>query len=215
MKRLFLFGIHNVSLFLLSLHIMIEFLEGAVEEMSPTHAVINVGGIGYFAHISLNAYERLNGKKQLRLITHMVVKEDSHTLYGFYDHTERTIFRHLISVSGIGPATARMILSSLNHNEIIGAILNGNVPLLKSIKGIGPKAAQRMILELRDKIGNLGNEISSGTTAGNQSFNEALEALQALGFARSSAEKALIKISADLGDSVTTEDLIKNSLKLL
>ncbi|MBO6518293.1 MAG: Holliday junction branch migration protein RuvA [Bacteroidia bacterium] len=194
---------------------MIEFLEGTVDEMAPTHAVINVNGVGYFAHISLNAYERLNGKKQLRLLTYLSIKEDSHTLYGFYDHTERTIFLHLISVSGIGPTTARMILSSLNHNEIIGAILNGNVALLKSIKGIGPKAAQRMILELKDKMGKIGGGVSASSSPELSNINEALEALQALGFARNAAEKAILKISKELGDSATTENLIKNSLKLL
>ena len=112
----------------------------------------------------------------------MSVKEDSHTLYGFYDALERTIFLHLISVSGIGTATARMILSSLNHNDLIGAIINGNVPLLKSIKGIGPKAAQRMILELKEKMTKLGGEVSSAGTSTHNQFNEALEALQSSGF---------------------------------
>jgi Holliday junction DNA helicase RuvA len=194
---------------------MIEFLEGQVEEISPTHLVIQVNGIGYFVHISLNAYEHLSGKKQLRILTHQSIKEDSHTLYGFYNHTERSIFRHLISVSGIGPSTARMILSSLNQNDIIGAILNGNVPLLKSIKGIGPKAAQRMILELKDKIGKLGGDITTTANNSNTAINEALEALQALGFARTAAEKALLRTSKDLGGDATTESLIKNSLKLL
>ncbi len=194
---------------------MIEFLEGQVEEISPTHLVIQVNGIGYFVHISLNAYEHLSGKKQLRILIHQSIKEDSHTLFGFYNHTERSIFRHLISVSGIGPSTARMILSSLNQNDIIGAILNGNVPLLKSIKGIGPKAAQRMILELKDKIGKLGGDITTTANATNTAINEALEALQALGFARAAAEKALLRTSKDLGGDATTESLIKNSLKLL
>lgn len=194
---------------------MIEFVEGTVEELTPTHAVINVNGLGYFVHISLNAYERLQGKKQLKLLTYLSVKEDSHTLYGFYDAMERTLFIHLISVSGIGTATARMILSSLNHNDLIGAIINGNVPLLKSIKGIGPKAAQRMILELKDKMTKLGGDLTSSNISNHNQFNEALEALQALGFGRLAAEKAVLKISKDLGDTATTENLIKNSLKIL
>ena len=194
---------------------MIEFVEGSVEVLTPTHAVINVNGMGYFVHISLNAYEHLQGKKQLRLLTYLSVKEDSHTLYGFYDALERTIFLHLISVSGIGTATARMILSSLNHNDLIGAIINGNVPLLKSIKGIGPKAAQRMILELKEKMTKLGGEVSSAGTSTHNQFNEALEALQALGFGRLAAEKAILKISKELGNEATTEKLIKNSLKIL
>lgn len=194
---------------------MIEFVEGTVEELTPTHAVINVNGLGYFVHISLNAYERLQGKKQLKLLTYLSVKEDSHTLYGFYDAMERTLFINLISVSGIGTATARMILSSLNHNDLIGAIINGNVPLLKSIKGIGPKAAQRMILELKDKMTKLGGDLTSSNISNHNQFNEALEALQALGFGRLAAEKAVLKISKDLGDTATTENLIKNSLKIL
>ena len=194
---------------------MIEFLEGKVEEISPTHVVINANGVGYFVHISLNAYEHITGKKQLKLLTYLSIKEDSHTLFGFYNQTERVIFKHLISVSGIGTTTARIILSSLNHNEIIGAILNGNVPLLKSIKGIGPKAAQRMILELKDKMQKLGGDIPNIASAGNKEINEALEALMALGFARNAAEKVVIKVSKDLGNSATTESLIKNSLKLL
>jgi holliday junction DNA helicase RuvA len=194
---------------------MIEFVEGTVEELTPTHAVINVNGMGYFVHISLNAFEKLRDKKQLRLLTYLAVKEDSHTLYGFYNALERTMFIHLISVSGIGTATARMILSSLNHNDLIGAIINGNVPLLKSIKGIGPKAAQRMILELKDKMTKLGAQVSTLGASTNNQINEALEALQALGFGRLAAEKAIIKISKDLGPNSSTENLIKNSLKIL
>jgi len=194
---------------------MIEVVEGTVVELTPTHAVVNVNGMGYFIHISLNAFEKLQGKKQLRLLTYLSVKEDSHTLYGFYDALERSIFIHLISVSGIGTSTARMILSSLNHNDLIGAIINGNVPLLKSIKGIGPKAAQRMILELKDKMTKLGGDLSPLSNTNHNHFNEALEALQALGFGRLAAEKAVLKTSKELGDDATTENLIKNSLKIL
>lgn len=194
---------------------MIEFVEGKVEELTPTHAVINVQGMGYFVHISLHAYEKLQGQKTLKLLTYLSVKEDSHTLYGFFNTLERSIFLHLISVSGIGTSTARMILSSLNHNDLIGAIINGNVPLLKSIKGIGPKAAQRMILELKDKMTKLGGDVTATHLSKNNHFNEALEALQALGFGRLAAEKAILKISKELGDSATTESLIKNSLKIL
>ncbi|MCB9260909.1 MAG: Holliday junction branch migration protein RuvA [Flavobacteriales bacterium] len=194
---------------------MFEFIEGEIAELSPTQVVINANGVGYLAHISLNAFEKFNGKSKLRLLTHLVVKEDSHTLFGFYDHAERSLFRHLISVSGIGPATARMVLSALNHKEIIGAILNGNEALLKAIKGIGPKAAQRMILELRDKVGKIDdtNLVKSNSSSGN--IYEALEALTALGFARAAAEKVAYKVMSDLGENATTENIIKNCLKLL
>ncbi|MFT5479099.1 MAG: Holliday junction DNA helicase RuvA [Bacteroidia bacterium] len=194
---------------------MIEFVDGNVEVLTPTHAVINVNGMGYFVHISLHAYEQLQGKKQLRLLTYLSVKEDSQTLYGFHNAMERSIFINLISVSGIGTSTARMILSSLNHNDLIGAIINGNVPLLKSIKGIGPKAAQRMILELKEKMTKLGGDISSNSVSINSHFNEALEALLALGFGRLAAEKAILKISKEMGAEASTENLIKNSLKIL
>ena len=194
---------------------MIEFVEGDVVELAPTHVVINANGIGYFINISLNTYEAFNSKQKLLVLTHKAIKEDSHTLYGFQDKTEREVFRNLISVSGIGPATARMVLSSLSQHDIIGAIINGNVPLLKSIKGIGPKAAQRMILELKDKMTKLGGSVKGELTGSSSNHTEALEALTALGFGRSAAEKALLRTSKDLGSGASTEDLIKNSLKLL
>ena len=194
---------------------MIEFIEGNVTELSPTHVVVEAGGVGYFLHISLLAYEHMRGKPQLRVLTHFSVKEDSHTLYGFYNATEREIFRHLISVSGVGPATARMILSSLNQNEIMNAILNGNVALLRSIKGIGPKAAQRLILELQDKIGKMSDESQLLSPISGDVSREAVDALLALGFARAVAEKAVTKIRAQNEGTITTEELIKKSLKLL
>lgn len=193
---------------------MIEFVEGEVEEMSPTHVVLSTNGIGYHIHITLPTYEHIQGKKKLRLLTHLAIKEDSHTLYGFYEREERDVFLHLISISGIGLATARIVLSSLDHKEFVTAILNANVPLLKSIKGIGPKAAQRMIIELQDKFSKIG----SVGLAGSSSFGhvqEALDALLALGFARASAEKALAAVRKNNPENVSTEELIKKSLKLL
>lgn len=194
---------------------MYEFVEGSVEEVSPTHVVVHSHGIGFFVHISLNTYEKIRGVKQLRIYTHLAVKEDSHSLFGFYDRKERMLFRELISVSGIGTATARMVLSSLSENEIIGAILNSNVALLKSIKGIGPKAAQRMILELQEKLGKVGVDYHTGEGGKTMQLNEATEALLALGFGRAAIEKVLLKVSKDLGEGSDTEDLIKKSLKLL
>jgi Holliday junction DNA helicase RuvA len=193
---------------------MIEFIEGQVVEISPTHVVLQTHGMGYIIHISLITYEHIRQEKQLRLLTHFAVKEDSQTLYGFFNATEREIFRHLLSVSGIGSATARVILSSLDQNELISAIMNANVPLLKSIKGIGPKAAQRMILELQDKFSKLGTGLPL-VGAGLDSSTEAVEALMALGFGRSAAEKAVLQVRKSADGTLSTEELIKKSLKLL
>jgi Holliday junction DNA helicase RuvA len=194
---------------------MFDFIEGHLVEISPTHAVISANGVGYMLHISLYTFEKLRGQKEAKLKAHLVVREDSHTLYGFADDAERQMFRHLIGVSGIGSATARMILSSLSEKELVQAIIQSNVALLKSIKGIGPKAAERMVLELRDKVGK-------GVTGGlmmptgvNTAVQEALDALMALGFARSATEKVLMKVSHDSGPQASTEELIKNCLKLL
>lgn len=194
---------------------MIEFIEGEVAEISPTHVVIRTGGVGYFIHISLYSYEHMVNHKSLKVITHLSVKEDSHTLYGFYNSDEREVFRQLISVAGIGTATARVIISSLNQKELVSAILSGNVSLLRSIKGIGPKAAQRMILELQDKLAKLGEEQMLHPIQPGDKTREAVDALLALGFARSAAEKAVVKVRTDSGGGQTTEELIKKSLKLL
>jgi len=193
---------------------MIEFIEGNIEEVSPTHVVINCNGMGYFIHITLYTYEHIQNKKNLRLLTHLAVKEDSHTLYGFYQRAERDVFLQLISVNGVGLATARVVLSSLDHKEFISAILSSNIPLLKSIKGIGPKAAQRMIIELQDKLGKMegGLPLSGGSS---DVGLEALDALMALGFSRLAAEKALIKVKKSEESAMSTEELIKKSLKLL
>ncbi|MCB9245537.1 MAG: Holliday junction branch migration protein RuvA [Flavobacteriales bacterium] len=193
---------------------MIEFVEGKVEEISPTHVVLNANGIGYHIHITLPTFERIQGKTQLRLLTHLAIKEDSHTLYGFYEREERNVYLNLIAISGIGHATARMVLSSLDHKEFVSAILNANVPLLKSIKGIGPKAAQRMIIELQDKFSKLGEGALVGGGVMGQ-VQEALDALMALGFARAAAEKALSAVRKNDPDVTGTEELIKKSLKLL
>lgn len=194
---------------------MYDFLEGALEEISPTHAVINCGGIGFFVSISLNTYEKIRTQKQIRLRVHHVVKEDAHSLFGFHGVEERDVFRHLISISGVGAATARMILSSLTEKEVIQAIISENVALLKSVKGIGPKAAQRIVLELKDKVGKGISVSGTGGTITYSAFQEALDALVALGFNRLLVEKTLMKVNNDLGPDAGTESLIKNCLKLL
>lgn len=197
--------------------IMYDFLEGPIEEISPTHVVVNCQGMGFFVNISLNTYEQIRGMKQARIKIHQVIKEDSHTLFGFAKDDERQTFRHLISITGVGATTARMILSSLTEKEVIQAILSGNVALLTSVKGIGPKAAQRIVLELKDKIGkgiSGGNgSLLQGASGG--AYQEALDALLALGFNRLQTEKTLLKVSQDLGADAVTETLIKNCLKLL
>jgi len=193
---------------------MIEFIEGVIEELTPTHVVVNCNGMGYHIHISLYTYEHLQGKQQARIPTHLAIKEDSHTLYGFKDQQERQIFLHLIAINGIGTATARMVLSSLDHKEFVNAILSSNVPLLKSIKGIGPKAAQRMIIELQDKFSKMDTQHELGSMTAD-SGNEAIEALMALGFNRSTAEKVVVKVKKSQDNPLSTEELIKKSLKLL
>lgn len=193
---------------------MIEFIEGSIEELSPTHVVMNCNGMGYFVHITLYTYEHIQNKKNLRILTHLAVREDSQTLYGFFERAERDVFLQLISVNGVGFATARVVLSSLDHKEFISAILSSNIPLLKSIKGIGPKAAQRMIIELQDKLSKMegGIPLSGGSS---DSSLEALDALMALGFSRIAAEKAIVKVKKSSDGPMNTEELIKKSLKLL
>lgn len=194
---------------------MIEFIEGHVREITPTYVVVDTGGVGYKLLISLNTFEKIKDKPQLSLFSHLSIKEDSHTLFGFADPKERLIFRELIGVNGIGPATARMVLSSLSEEEVLQAILNGNIALLKSIKGIGPKAAQRMVLELQDKFSKLDTGIALPAGGVQVHIADAVEALTALGFSRRSVEKTVLKVSKELGDGMDTEELIKKSLKLL
>lgn len=193
---------------------MIEFIEGKVDSITPTHLVINQQGLGYFISISINTYETIRGNQELRILTHLSIKEDSHTLFGFATAEERLMFRHLISVSGIGNATAILVLSSLSVSDLASAISSGNAALLKSIKGIGPKAAQRMILELKDKVDKTGLS-HPGLKGSDSSVADALEALTALGFNRPSAEKAIMKIKQKNQTVQSTEDLIKESLKIL
>lgn len=194
---------------------MYDFLEGKLEEITPTQVVVNCHGVGYLVYISQHTFERIREKAEGRLKVHHVVKEDGHQLFGFADSAEREVFRNLISISGIGAATARMILSSLTSDEVIKAIQQENIALLKSVKGIGPKAAQRIVLELKDKTGRMDWTGAAQSAAVNQPFQEALDALLALGFNRLQTEKALVKVKQDLGNDASTESLIKNCLKIL
>lgn len=193
---------------------MYDFIEGKVDKITPDSAIINANGVGYFINISLATFDDVKKTNPLRLMVHQIVREDFQALYGFSTPAERDLFRQLISVSGIGANTARLILSSLKSNDLIMAIMNANVPLISSIKGIGPKTAQRMVLELKDKVGK-GIKGSGITTMLSSSNEEALQALIALGFNKVKAEKAIQKALAQNPDLDLVEDIIKNSLKLL
>lgn len=194
---------------------MIAFVEGQLEEKNPAYVVINCSGVGYMLQISLNTYSNIPDKGPVKLFTHQVIREDAHLLFGFADQDERELFRLLISVSGVGPNTARMILSSMLPVEIKGAIVNNNASMLQSIKGIGAKSAQRIVVDLRDKLEKEGffkdeNLVFSNNTK----HEEALSALVMLGFTKSSAQKAIAAIlKKRQGVSLTTEELVKEALK--
>jgi len=194
---------------------MYDFIEGKVEKLTPAFAVINCNGVGFHINISVYTFEKLKVLTHGRLHVHQVISEDSHSLFGFFSERERSVFRHLISVSGVGANTARILLSSLNEDVIINAIIRKDAALLQSVKGIGPKAAQRLILELNDKMGKY--ESDSGVSQGyiSNSFDEALQAMQALGFVKAAAEKALLRVSKEQGDAATTESLVKDAFKYL
>jgi Holliday junction DNA helicase RuvA len=194
---------------------MYDFIEGKIEKSTPAYVVINCGGIGFHINVSVYTFEKLKNLTNCRLQVHQVISEDSHTLFGFYTEKEREVFRNLISVSGVGANTARILLSSLNEDALINAIIRKDAALLQSVKGIGPKAAQRLILELHDKLGKIGGTgtISPGLIT--SSFEEALQAMQALGYARLTAEKALLRVSKELGENASTESLVKDAFKYL
>jgi Holliday junction DNA helicase RuvA len=200
---------------------MYDFIEGNIESLNPTHVVIGNQGLGYIAAISLTTYEKIKGHKTARLFVDLLFKVENQSpvsmnLYAFADPDERHMFRMLTSVSGVGNNTAMLMLSSLPPDDLASAILNGNVGLLKSIKGIGEKSAQRIVLELRDKMAVGKKSMGLGLRSGvSDHFSEALAALTTLGYQKANAEKALMKISKDLGGTATIEELIKNSLKIL
>ena len=195
---------------------MITHLRGQLEEISPAHIVVDCGRVGYYAHISLNTYSKLKDSKSVMVFIQHVVREDAELLYGFADKTEREVFKLLTAVSGIGPASARMILSAMTAEEVQRNIANGDVRAFKAIKGIGEKSAQRLIVDLRDKVVNVSVDLSQnldGSPAAVKS--ETLAALLALGFAKPQAEKALDKAIQDASNLETTEKLLKVTLKYL
>lgn len=193
---------------------MINYIKGTITEINPASVTIETAGVGYLIQISVNTYSRLDGKTEFKMLVHEVIREDSHQLFGFADSIERDIFRLLISVSGIGANTARMMLSSLVPAEIEKAIIDSNVHLLQSIKGIGLKTAQRIIVDLRDKVGKQSAAGEIFTIEDNTRRDEALSALVMLGFARSAVVKVLEKIIRE-EKNLTVEDLIKRALKNL
>lgn len=193
---------------------MIHHLNGRLAEKNPSYVVIECGGVGYRVNISLNTYSLLGSDEAVTLLTHLQIKEDAHTLFGFHSASERELFRKLISVSGVGTTTAQMMLSAYKPDDIVRGIVNEDVDFLKSIKGIGAKTAQRVIVDLKDKLSkeDLGDQIS--TSSYNTSKDEALSALLALGFDKNSSNRVLDKIlkaEPELG----LEDLLKQALKNL
>ncbi|SDL90861.1 holliday junction DNA helicase RuvA [Daejeonella rubra] len=194
---------------------MYAYIDGKLAFKCPTYVVIDAGGIGFHINISLNTYGAIQDTERCKLYTWLHVKEDGHTLYGFYEEGERRLFLHLISVSGIGPNTGRMILSSITPAEIQTAIVKGDVPLIQRIKGIGPKSAQRMILELQDKLKKEGPDSLITMPSHNTAKEEALSALVMLGFTKSVAEKTLDAAIKTGSENLSVEALIKSALKSL
>jgi Holliday junction DNA helicase RuvA len=195
---------------------MYGYLKGDLVECTPTNALLDVNGVGFDLSISLYTYEKISQKKKVILFTYLWVKEDALSLYGFADKEEKAIFELAITVSGIGPNTARTVLSTLSPNELVGAISTGNVPLLKSVKGIGAKTAQRMVLELQDKVMKTGGAQLDVLQATDAKREEAIAALVMLGFARNAAEKALgAVLKKHSGEDLSVEQLIKNTLKAI
>lgn len=193
---------------------MYDYIKGTLEELSPAEAVVECHGIGFKLQISLNTYDRLQGQKEVRLYVYHHLREDEETLYGFCDKEERRIFALLIGVSGIGPNTARMMLSSLTADEVSTAIASGDVNRIKGVKGIGLKTAQKVIIELKDKISRGGAELdlSGGSAAANSS--EACSALIMLGFTKNAVEKTVASI-VKKEPGLSLEDIIKKALKML
>ncbi|MBU0941777.1 MAG: Holliday junction branch migration protein RuvA [Bacteroidetes bacterium] len=193
---------------------MIAHLQGKLVEKTPTEVVIDCGGVGYHVNISLHTYSLLPKNDLIKLFTHLQVKEDSHTLFGFFEKSEREIFRLLISVSGIGASIARTMLSSLEPKQIIEAIGSGDVATVQSIKGIGVKTAQRVILDLKEKVLKLYDLDEVAMVQNNTNRDEALAALEVLGFVRKASEKVIEKIVKE-DPEASVESIIKKALKNL
>ena len=200
----------------LNVYRMITYLKGKFTETEPTHVVVDIQGMGYHVHITLNTFSDIKGRPEGLLYTHFHVKEDQQSLYGFTTKGERAMFNALLSISGVGPSTAIMVLSSLSVAELQSAILNGDVRTIQAVKGIGAKTAQRIILELKDKLAKT-DEITPETQITSHSNNtlkaEALSALMTLGINKNAAEKSIDAILKKSGNTITLEELIKLALK--
>ncbi|MCB9188950.1 MAG: Holliday junction branch migration protein RuvA [Flavobacteriales bacterium] len=194
---------------------MITHIDGILEEKNPAFVVVDVNGIGYMLNISLNTFSALPEKGRVRLFTHLSIREDAHVLFGFHNKEEREMFRHLISVSGVGPSTARIVLSGMNAQECASAIVNEDVGAFKGVKGIGAKTAERIIVDLKNKVDAdliVGEKLFSSN---NTIKIEALSALVVLGVDKKKAENIISKAIADNGDDLSVEDLVKLTLKSL
>ena len=193
---------------------MITHIQGKLVEKTPTHVIVDCNGAGYFINISLHTFSQITDQESIKVLTHLQVKEDSHTLYGFMSSAEREIFRLLISVSGIGANTARTMLSSLTPIQIREGIAIGDVPLIQSVKGIGLKTAQRVIIDLKDKVLKIYDIDETSLSQNNTNKDEALSALEVLGFMKKQSERIIEKIVTATPDA-SVEFIIKEALKNL
>lgn len=194
---------------------MYAYLEGKFTMKNAAQVYVDINGVGYELNISLNTYAHIQNLDKGKLYTYLQIKEDGHTLYGFFDKEEKEIFIQLISVSGVGASTARMMLSHLKPAEVSKAIVQNNVKLLESVKGIGKKTAERLVLELRDKVTKAVTDLTVPVTAGNRLQQDALNALVSLGISRPQAESAIQKINHTEPDINNLEELIKKALKAI
>ena len=194
---------------------MYAYLEGKFTMKNPAQVYVDINGVGYEVNISLNTYSHIQSSISGKLFTYLQIKEDGHTLFGFFDKGEKDMFIQLISVSGVGATTARMMLSHLKPDEVSTAIQQGNVRLLESIKGIGKKTAERLVLELRDKVTKLESIVQVTALAGNSIQQDALNALVSLGIARAQAETSIKKITTTETNISNLEELIKKALKAI
>ena len=194
---------------------MYEYIHGTVAEATPTYAVIDAGGVGYLLHISLQTFSQIEHAAETKLFVHYVVREDAQLFFGFATKTERELFRLLISVSGVGGNTARMILSTYSTDELRNIISSGNAVLLKNVKGLGLKTAQKIIVELSGKMLDLGvPDMQAAASNTNETYDEALAALGMLGFGKSASEKVLRQLFGDR-PSISVEDAVRDALKRL
>lgn len=193
---------------------MYDYINGTLAELTPAYAVVEAGGVGYFLNISLQTYTALQGASGAKLFVHFTVREDAQTLYGFFSRSERDLFRLLIGVSGVGGGTARMILSTYSPAELSNIIASENALLLKNVKGLGLKTAQKIIVDLRDKVLGAGAADAAVSSPASEAVDEALAALSMLGFTRAASEKVLKTVSRE-NPTATVEELVRLSLKHL